>query len=175
MEFYRVGDKLISREKLVRSVDRILTLRASGLSQQETAHRVNCDRTLVSRLEALAEVRKGGSIAIIGFPVSNREELQTLADEYGVEYTLLMTDEERIEYVETRTGVGLLNEIMGIVTELRDYDTVIMIGSDMRIRLASALFGDKVIGFQIGASPIQGDVWVDPQELVSLIDAVRGD
>ena len=175
MEFYRVGEKLMSRDKLMRAVDRILTLRASGLSQQETAHRIGCDRTLVSRLEALAEVRKGGALGVIGFPVANKDELQAVCDDYGVEFTLLMTDVERIAYVERRSGVELLNEIMGIVTHLRDFDTVIMIGSDMRIRLAGALFGDKVVGMQIGQSPIEEDVRVDSDELVALIAAVRGE
>ena len=63
MEFYRIGDKLISQEKAVRVLERIFTLRASGLSQQEVANRVGCDRTFVSRLETMAEVRKGGSLA----------------------------------------------------------------------------------------------------------------
>ncbi len=174
MEFYRVGDKLISHDKLMRAVDRILTLRASGLSQQETAHRLGCDRTLISRLEALAEVRKGGAVAVIGFPLGNKGELQKVCDEYGVEYALLMNEAERYQYVESRSGLELLNEIMGIISRLRDFDTVIMIGSDMRIRLASAIFGDKVIGIQIGQSPIEQDVVLDVSVLADTIGTIRG-
>lgn len=67
-DFFRAGDKLLNRVKLDRIVDRIFQLRVSGLSQQEVAQRVGCDRSFVSRLESLAEVRKGGSLAVIGFP-----------------------------------------------------------------------------------------------------------
>ena len=61
---FRVGDKLLNRDKLDRIVDRIFNWRVSGLSQQEVAARVGCDRSFVSRLESLAEVRKGGSVAV---------------------------------------------------------------------------------------------------------------
>ena len=87
-DFFRIGDKLLNRTKLDGIVDRIFDLRISGLSQQEVAQRVGCDRTFISRLESLAEIRKGGSLAVIGFPLGNTEELEHLCQELGVEYTL---------------------------------------------------------------------------------------
>ena len=59
--FFRIGDKLLNRTKLDRIIDRIFELRMSGASQQEVAQRIGCDRTFVSRLEGLAEVRKGAA------------------------------------------------------------------------------------------------------------------
>ena len=75
-----------------------------------------------------------------------------------VEYTFLLTDAERWNFVENLSGIQLLNWLMELMTEMRSYDNVIMIGSDMRIKLAEAILGDKVIGFEIGASPITQDV-----------------
>ncbi|HAI51924.1 MAG TPA: transcriptional regulator, partial [Firmicutes bacterium] len=83
--FFRIGDKLLNRTKLDRIIDRIFELRISGLSQQEVAQRVGCDRSFISRLESLAEVRKGGSLAVIGFPLSNTGELKALCRELGVD------------------------------------------------------------------------------------------
>ena len=173
--FFRVGDKLLNRVKLERTIDRIFQLRVSGLSQQEVANRVGCDRSFVSRLETLAEVRKGGSMAIIGFPLANTAELRTVCEELGVEYTLLMTDAERWEMIESHDGKTLLNWLMELMLEMSEYDHVIMIGSDMRIRLAEAIVGEKVMGILIGESPIEEDYYLSPQKLSALIISVKGE
>ena len=80
MDFYRIQDKMVSREKLMATVTRILELRSRGLSQQETADRLKVDRTFISRLETLGELRKGQTIAVIGFPILNKAEIQELAE-----------------------------------------------------------------------------------------------
>lgn len=172
--FIRVGDKLINKEKLSRAVDRILTLRSSGLSQQDVAEKIGVDRTFISRLEALAEVRKGGPVAVIGFPLQNKQELLEVCKSYGVEYTLLMTEKERWEYIEAQSGLEFLNHLMEIISELQDFDVVIMIGSDMRIRLIEAMLGDKVVGIEIGESPIKEDITFPADKLIKLISNVKG-
>lgn len=174
MDFYRVGDKLISEEKLYRTIEKILTLRASGLSQVEVAQKIGCDRTFISRLETLAEVRKGGSVGIIGFPLKNTKEIEEYAQKVGVDFTFLMTDKERWEYIQTRSGLELLNDVMGLITKLQDFDTVIMIGSDMRIKLAEALLGEKAVGIKIGESPIEEDIELPVSELERIITAIKG-
>lgn len=174
VEFYRIGDKLISKEKAVRVIDRIFSLRASGLSQQETASKIGCDRTFISRLETMAEIRKGGSLAVIGFPIANTEELQDVCNKLGVEYTFLMTDAERWNFIESFSGIQLLNWLMELMSEMQTYDHVIMIGSDMRIRLAEAILGDKVVGLEIGESPITHDVYIPPAQLGDLITTIKG-
>lgn len=173
--FFRIGDKLLNRNKLDRTIDRIFELRVSGISQQEVAQRVGCDRSFVSRLESLAEVRKGGSLAVIGFPLVNTEEIEKLCSELGVEYTLLMNDEERWRVIQSFDGENLLNWLMKIMVDMSDYDYVIMIGSDMRIRLAEAILGEKVFGIMIGESPIQEDHYLSPDKLRKLITSIKGD
>ncbi len=173
--FFRVGDKLLNRDRLDRTIDRIFQLRVSGLSQQEVAQRVGCDRSFVSRLESLAEVRKGGNLAIIGFPLANTKELVEVSQEFGVEYTLLMNDVERWEMIESHDGKSLLTWLMQLMLEMSDYDHVIMIGSDMRIRLAEAILGDKVLGILIGESPIEEDYYFSPSKLRKLIISIKGE
>lgn len=173
--FFRIGDKLLNREKLDRIIDRIFELREAGLSQQDVAGRVGCDRPFVSRLESLAEVRKGGSLAIIGFPLGNVPELAALCAKLGVEYTLFLNDEERWNLIESFDGKSLLDWLMKIMVEMSEFDHVIMIGSDMRIRLAEAILGEKVFGITIGASPIKEDYHLDPKRLKKLITTIKGD
>jgi len=59
MNIIRIQDKVLNPERIHRAVDQILQLRQEGLSQQEVAARLNIDRTLISRLESLGEIRKG--------------------------------------------------------------------------------------------------------------------
>jgi transcriptional regulator with XRE-family HTH domain len=170
---FRIGEKLISSEKLHRIIEQILEQRSRGLSQQDVASRFRVDRTFVSRLEGLGSVRKGSSLAAIGFPVKNKDEIQTLLSELGVDFNLIMTDAERWRFVQEKSGIELLNEIMSLVSRVRTYDVVIVIGSKQRIRWCAALLDKEVVGVEIGETPITEDKSVDLDRLRSLILSMR--
>jgi len=149
-------------------------MRASGKSQQEIASHLGIDRTFISRLETIGEVRKGQKVALVGFPVLNKEELREVARTEGVDYTLLLTDDERWNFLDNKSGVELFNQIMELLFRFKECDTVIFIGSDLRINLAEALLGsDAVIGVCIGSSPVKGSVYVEPEYIRDLIRSVR--
>lgn len=173
MDFYRIQDKMVSREKLMAAVTRILELRAKGLSQQETADRLKVDRTFISRLETLGELRKGQSIAVIGFPILNKVEIQELAEDEGVDFILLFTEEERNNWVSSKTGSELLNELMDLIARVKNFDTVILLASDYRLRLMKGLLDSEVLTIEIGESPLKEDKWVDPQEFLRVLRAVK--
>lgn len=173
MQVLRIGTKLISMEKLNRLIDRILQLRVQGYSQVEVANRLNVDRTFISRLEKLGEIRKGKRIAVIGFPIANTQELEVMLGEEGVEYTLLFTDKERWEFVEGRSGVDLLNSIMQIISDLRTFDVVVAIASNYRINLCQTLLDKEVIGVEIGKSPIEEDKYVSVDEIRDIIKYIK--
>lgn len=175
MDLVRIGDKLISRRKIQRAVDKILERRAQGASQQDVAAEFGIDRTVVSRLEALGEVRKGERVALVGFPVANKDELETLAREAGVDFVLLLNNAERWGYVESVSGAELLNRVLEVISRLRECDTVIFLGSDMRIDWVEAIVGaDKVISVELGPSPITEDRYVSPQRIAQILAATRG-
>lgn len=174
MELLRIGEKVIDRTRVYRVVDKILELRASGLSQQEVANKLEIDRTFVSRLESIGEVRKGRKIGLVGFPVRNRGELEAVAREEGLDLVWLMTEAERQAYIRSKNGADLLNEIMALITRARECDSVIFLGSDMRIGLVEAILGqNNVIGIEIGPSPITEDKYVNPEQVRSLIRSLR--
>jgi predicted XRE-type DNA-binding protein len=170
----RIGDKLIDTEKITQYLHEILALRASGLSQQETAERLGVDRSFISRLESLGELRKGRRVALIGFPVANKAELEQVARESGVEFILLLTNEERWEYAQSRGGAQLLNEIVVLLSRLREFDAVVFLGSDMRIRMVRGLLEDKLVSWELGTSPLVSDCHVEPERLRVLLSAVTG-
>jgi hypothetical protein len=84
-----------------------------------------------------------------------------------------MTEAERWRFVQEKSGIELLNEIMGLVSRVRVYDVVIVIGSPPRIRGCAALLDKEVVGVEIGETPITEDRSVDLDRLRSLILAMR--
>ncbi|UNC93411.1 COG3415 family protein [Candidatus Contubernalis alkaliaceticus] len=173
MELVRIGNKLVSKEKIYSMIDRIMNLRSKGSSQRETAEILGLDRSFISRLENVGEVRRGGKIALIGFPVKNKEELEEMAQGEGIDFVLLLTEIERRLLLNNRSGVELLNYLMDIIGELRDYDTVIILGSDERIKIVESLLDKEVVSLEIGRSPLTEDVYVEPGVLKSVISSLN--
>jgi len=157
------------------TVKEMLDLRQQGFSQADVAKKFNTYRTFLSRLESLGEIRKGKTIALVGFPIKNIEEIKQLAFEEGVDYSLLMTDRERWDFVYEKSGIELLNEVMSIIYRVRQCDVVIMLGSEQRIRLFKALLDNEVVAIEIGKSPITQDVYVDPENLRNIIKTIKRD
>ena len=151
-EFQRIGDKLIDRSKIDRAIDEIIRLRTQGLSQQEVANRLSVDRTFVSRLEGIGEVRKGGSIAVIGFPVENKEEITTATREEGVDFVFVLSHQERWDFLD-KTGVVLFEEVMELVTEVRRHSAVIILGHNKPALFIKALLDRDVTVHQMAQSP----------------------
>ncbi len=173
MDFVRIGKKLVSKKKINANIDKIIDLRSQGNSQRETADILGLDRSFISRLENMGEVRRGGRIALIGFPVKNKEELQKVASREGIDFVLLMTEEERLSFLRDKSGVSLFNNLMSIIKKIRDYDTVIIIGSDERIKIVEAILDKEIIALEIGKSPLKEDVCVDIERLEDIIGLLK--
>jgi len=172
LEFIRIGDKVISKSKILKEIDRILALRAKGCSQQETADLIGIDRSFISRVESIGELMKGRSIGVIGFPIKNKEQILGVLHERGIYNCFIMSETERMHFVGDRTGAELVNEIMALLGEFRNYDTVIVMASDRRGRLIQALLDQQVILLDIGSSPLTEDVHLDIERLEGVLDAV---
>jgi len=174
VDLIRLGDKVVSRRKIEKFVDEMLNLRAKGLSQTEVANRLGVDRTLVNRLENLGEVRKGATLAVVGFPVLNKLELEEALEQEGVDFIFLMTEEERWNFISQKSGVDLLNAIMDLIAKAHSFDQIIIIGSTQRIKILEAVLDKEVIGFEIGESPIREDKYVNVEDVVRLVRAIKG-
>ncbi len=174
MKLIRIGEKLINRNKIEQKIDSMLDMRVQGFSQTEVAKVYATDRAFISRLESLGEIRKGGKVAIVAFPISNAEEILQLANKEGIDFSVLFSETERWEFVRSRTGAQLLNDVMAIVAKLRENDVVIVAASDMRIRSAEALLDKQVVGISIGESPIEEDKYLDPQLIADVMQSIKG-
>ncbi|MBE0477019.1 MAG: transcriptional regulator [Coriobacteriia bacterium] len=171
MRLYRIGDKVVSREKLLEVVDGILADRRSGATQAEAASRAGVQRSFVSILESAGEVRRGPKVALVAFPVSNADELRALAEARAVDFTLVFSQAER-ESIESGPAGELFNKVLEILATLKDYDVIVLMASDWRIRLVERILGRDVIGIALGASPLRADVEADATEVAAILDAV---
>ncbi|HEX3033008.1 MAG TPA: hypothetical protein VHS59_12390, partial [Bacillota bacterium] len=80
----------------------------------------------------------------------------------------------RWQYVQSDSGPDLLDKIFTLITQLRSFDLVIVIGSDRRIESVGKILGRDVVGLEIGQSPIQEDKQVPLEELLDLVRSVKG-
>lgn len=173
MNLIRIGEKVINLEKIYNKIDKILEARSSGLSQQEVADKLNVDRTFISRLERIGEVHKGKDIAVAGFPIKNKDEIISVLEKHGIDFYIIMTEQERREFAGSKNGAELINELMALLAKGRSYDVVIVIASDMRSKMLAALLDKEIITINIGHSPLTQDVYIDPALLDSVIESVK--
>lgn len=173
MNLIHIGEKVINLEKIYNKIDKILEARSSGLSQQEVADKLNVDRTFISRLEGIGEVHKGKDIAVAGFPIKNKDEVISVLERHGIDFYVIMTEQERREFAASKNGAELINELMAMLAKGRSYDVVIVIASDMRSKMLAALLDKEIITINIGHSPLTQDVYVDPALLDSVIESVK--
>lgn len=171
MRFYRIGDKVVGREKIVDQIEAILIDREGGATQQEAAAAHRVDRSFVSWLENLGEVRRGQRVALIAFPVANRDEVRRTCDAHGVERAFIFSQAEREGFEEGRAD-EVFNLVLDVLADLKDFDVVIILASTKRTGSIEKILGREVIARPLGPSPLRHDVSVDLDELNDLLDAV---
>jgi formyltetrahydrofolate hydrolase len=124
-------------------------------------------------LEGIGEVHKGKDIAVAGFPIKNKDEVISVLEKHGIDFYIIMTEQERREFAESKNGAELINELMALLAKGRSYDVVIVIASDMRSKMLAALLDKEIITINIGHSPLTQDVYIDPALLDSVIESVK--
>ncbi|OPL10352.1 MAG: hypothetical protein AVO34_11240 [Firmicutes bacterium ML8_F2] len=173
---FRIGEKMISLDRAVRMVEKALELREQGLSQQDTAGKLQLDRSFVSRLESIGEIRKGSRVAVIGFPIANRDELVDICQQYGLDFFLVLNNRERWDLVRDSKALDFFNKMLELVTRLRQFDTLILITSEKWFQLAEALLDIQIVYLTLGPTPIETDRTVGSERLKTTLELVlRGE
>jgi hypothetical protein len=171
VRLYRIGDKVVSEDKLHDAIRAILEARESGATQEDTAQTHGVQRSFVSFLETLGEVRRGDKVALVGFPIANAEEVTELARTHSLDFVLVLSQDER-ESIESGDATRVFNQLLQTVAALKDYDTLVLIASDWRIHTMERILGTEVIGIPLGVSPLRTDVPVDLDELDRVLTTV---
>lgn len=172
MRLFRVGNKVVSLGKITDAVTAILEERERGATQEDAARAHGVQRSFVSFIETLGEVRRGGRVALVGFPVANAAEVRALAERHAVDFVLVVSQNER-EYIENGPAADIFNQLLETIAVLKDYDVLVLLASDWRIKTIEKILGKEVIGINLGHSPIREDVAVDVAELEAVLVAVE--
>lgn len=173
MRIYRIGGKVVGWEKLTAALDSLLTDRENGATQEEAARAHGVQRSFVSFLETLGEIRRGERIALLAFPVSNVEAVKAVAERYSVDLAIVLSQSQRVG-VEHLSGGETFNMVLDTMAELAGYDTLVVAASDKRVEEVSAIFEADVIGLPLGPSPLREDVEVDVEALGALLGTIVG-
>lgn len=174
MRLFRIGDKVVSREKLFDAIEVILEGRESGATQEEAARQGGVQRSFVSFLETLGEVRRGPRVALVAFPVVNVAEVRELAASYSLDFVLVLSQSDR-ESIESGDATGIFNQLLETLAALRDFDTVVLAASDWRLATIERILGTEVVGIPLGQSPLREDVALDLEELGHVLSAVMSE
>lgn len=168
----RIGQKLVHKEKIYRIIDSLLVLRSEGLSQQEVAEHMGLDRAFISKLEGLGEVRKGKSVAVLGFPIANKDEVISVLEQAAVDDWLILTERERLQFIGSSNGKELMDKLMELITRYRKFNVLIVLTSDRRLKLIQALADCEVVGLELGPSPLTSDQVVPIVQLMDLLQSL---
>lgn len=173
MNIWRLGDRVINKDKIDDMINKMLHFRSMGMTQTEVAERLGVDRTLICRLENLGEIRKGKKLAVVGFPIKNKKQLHDLLVAEGIDFIFLLTEEERWHFIQEKSALELLNTLMDLISMAHSFDQIIVISSDKWLKLLASVLDRELVGFHIGESPMQEDVYVEPKELLQLVRSVK--
>jgi hypothetical protein len=66
----------------------------------------------------------------------------------------------------------VFNSLLETIAALRDYDTLILMASDWRIKTMEKILGTEVVGIPLGVSPLRTDVTVDLAQLEAVLSGV---
>lgn len=164
MELFRIGDKVISKDKLMLALEDILQSRVKGATQEEAAQRAGVPRSFVSNIETLGALRHGKKIAFIAFPISNAAEAMALAQSYGIDLSLALSQDDR-ERVGEGSASDMFNRMIDTLATLRSFDTVVVAASDYRIDTFKRIIDGDIIGITLGPSPLTEDQELDLEVL----------
>ncbi len=166
MELIRIGEKIISRDRLLKLVSEILHRRSRGATQQEVASVLGVERSFVSHLEGLGEIRRGRRIALIGLSAENRTQIEEIAREYAVDFIFLPDEDHGHFTLSGENPIELFNQVLEILTKLKEFDLVILLTPDKGLSLLEKVLGKEVVSISL-CKP--GGGYLNPQELKSLL------
>ncbi len=133
----RIGDKIISLERANELVNKIFDLRSNGNTQEEVANILGIERSFISHLEGIGEVRKSKEIALIGSCIADPAALEKSASDLGIEHIFI-----------NRDGTTRIDDALQVLALLKRIDYIIFIGPDKEHKLLETILDKKIIGLQ---------------------------
>jgi transcriptional regulator with XRE-family HTH domain len=131
----KIGDKIISMERASSLIDKIFDLRSGGATQEEVAKTLGVERSFISHLEGIGEVRKSKEIALIGSGLSDAKSVEETASKLGIEHVFLNQD-----------GTARIEDALQVLALLKNIDFIIFLGPAKEHKMLETVLDKKVIG-----------------------------
>jgi hypothetical protein len=97
--------------------------------------------------------------------------VKELAGRHALDFVLVLSQEER-ENIESGEVTAVFNTLLETIATLRDYDTLVLMASDWRIKTMERILGTEVVGVPLGTSPLRAAVTVDLEQLDEILSGV---
>ena len=134
----KIGDKIISMERASALIDRIFDMRSSGSTQEEVAKTLGVERSFISHLEGIGEVRKSKEIAFVGSGVKNISAVEETVHSLNFEHVFINGD-----------GRARIGEALAVLAVLREIDFIIFLGPDTEHKMLESILEKKIIGIEL--------------------------
>ncbi len=131
----KIGDKIISMERASSLIDKIFDLRSNGSTQEEVAKMLGVERSFISHLEGIGEIRRSKEIALIGSTLTDVSRVEDTAARLGIEHVFL-----------NRDGTARIEDALQVLALLKNIDFIIFLGPTKEHKLLEAVLDKKIIG-----------------------------
>lgn len=135
MKEIRIGDKIISMDRAKELIEKIFDLRSNGHTQEEVAAQLGLERSFISRLEGIGEIRRARQIALIGSEVKDAKALEATAQTLGIDYVFLM-NHKRLK----------MRDLLHMIGTVKDLDYIVFVGPADELTLIEKVLDTKIIG-----------------------------
>ncbi len=135
MKEIKIGDKVISVERARELIEKIFDLRSEGSTQEEVAQMLGVERTFISRLEGIGEIRRSKEIALVCSGVSDEQKTRATAEDLGVDFF----------YLNGKKNTAM-KDILWMLDRIKDIDYVVFLGHRDELALLEQVL-DKKIAF----------------------------
>ncbi len=134
MKEIKIGDKIISIERARELIDKIFDLRSEGSTQEEVAQMLGVERTFISRLEGIGEVRRSKEIALICSGIMDEQKVRTDAKDLNVDFL----------YLNGKRSADM-KDVLWMLDRLRGIDYVVFVGKQDELALLEKVLDKKIV------------------------------
>lgn len=132
----KIGDKVISLEQARALVERIFHLRSTGSTQREVASMLGVERSFISHLEGLGEVRRR-QIALIASAAPDPEKIDRVARELDIDL---------VHITEGPTG---LRDVLDLLAAAKELDFVVFLGPAEEAALIEQVIDTRTVSIPL--------------------------
>jgi transcriptional regulator with XRE-family HTH domain len=134
----KIGDKIISMDRASTLIDKIFAMRSSGSTQEEVAKQLGVERSFISHLEGIGEVRKSKEIAFIGSGVADAGRVESMVSDLNFEHVFINAD-----------GTAHIEDALGVLAILKEIDFIVFLGPATERKLLETVLEKKIVGITL--------------------------